>query len=119
MSRSYKEQRIRIDAIKAGITVFYDKKMLKERDTQLAYTRVEECGNYRPAIFFDLSKPIAITIITHEVIHAVRYELEFRKGFMNLDKWDDELLPYIVSYVIGEILKYCKKHKIKTIIDED
>jgi hypothetical protein len=110
-----KTQTIKIAAIRSHFIIVYEDGF-EDKDAG-GFTVADEELLRPPEIHLDISYPLPITNIVHEVTHAVRYELGVRKGFISLDDWSDEVLPYILAYIVGKILNYCEKHKIETIID--
>jgi hypothetical protein len=107
--------KINIDIFKFGIIVFFSEQLPEGHERAIALTKVSD--DFNPAIYFNISKPIPIPTIAHEVIHALKAEFD-KRGIELCNGVDDELLPYSVGYCMEKILLYCEKNDIKMCYSE-
>lgn len=78
-----------------------------------AYTFIPDDKTSNPGIFFNLNAPLNVMTITHELLHALRYELTTRRTFSNLEFGEDEIIPYFLQYFFDKIVEFCSKNDIK------
>jgi len=108
--KKYKEQSIWFPVLRCGIQIFWTGNFTGE---SIAYTTTfGDNGVTNPQIYFNISKPIPITTISHELLHAVR-DILHNRGFSEMAKPNDETLTYHHSYCLGLCLDYVKKKGIK------
>lgn len=115
--RTYSKQEVKIPSFRTGITVLYDREY--DRPGTYAYCQIfpgEGDDVYNPWIILNALKPIPVGAIVHEILHTVRHVLKNQRGVTNLDEASDETLPYVIEYVLGEILKFCKRKKMKVVL---
>ena len=105
----FHKQKIYMTGLQATIMVHYHKAWGDPKTIAIT-----EIGKYAE-INLNISKPVSIPVIVHEVIHAVRYELGEKRGHKGLGEWEDETLPYCCDYVVGKIIDYLRAHSIRII----
>lgn len=114
---THSRQEVKIPSFRTGISVFYDREY--DRPGTSAYCRIPLADDgevYNPWIVLDATKPIPVGAIVHEILHCVRFVLKNQRGVTNLDEASDETLPYVTEYVLGEILKFCKRRKMRVVL---
>jgi hypothetical protein len=111
--KKWKVQTINLATYDADIEVVYNKTFTKKDEKKfLAVTYTFSDFSDTTQIQFNMNKPLDVNTIYHEVLHAVRFELNYKRGTAYLARFDDETLPYTCGYVANEIIKFCQKNKI-------
>jgi hypothetical protein len=112
MKSKIKDLKIQVKEINFAIFVVFDKDYTEDCE---AYTVYSEDEGKRPTIVFNSSESIPIRTIVHELCHAILADME-DIGHSSLGDPLGETFPYLMGSCTEKILKYCKKHKIKTSI---